>query len=227
MDTKHCARTRTDSPRRRPLSAALKNAVKENNLESIRTLLAHSSHPMAAEELDAALMWAAQVGGEETCRLLLDQGANVQAVGDMGRTPLHWAADRGHSPLCDLLIDRGADPDAPAGSKSTALHLAAAQGHWPTCRLLIDRGARLDATTALDSTPLHLAAQKGHEAVCTLLLSCGAPADLRANNRTPASLALAFGHVQLSRHIKAFLQSRRAQRRMDLVLQTRPNGFPT
>ena len=47
-----------------------------------------------------------------TCRFLLDNGADVDAVGgDLKATPLQWAARNGHLYMVHLLLSRGADPN--------------------------------------------------------------------------------------------------------------------
>ena len=55
-------------------------------------------------------MEAARTGNVDTIKVLLDRGANVNAVETLrGTTPLMWAADEGHAPAIKLLIERGAD----------------------------------------------------------------------------------------------------------------------
>ncbi len=45
---------------------------------------------------DTALHWAAYGGSAVLARHLLEAGANVDAVGELGNRPLHVAASRGH-----------------------------------------------------------------------------------------------------------------------------------
>jgi ankyrin repeat protein len=57
------------------------------------------------------LHWAAINAHMATCRFLLDNGADVDALGgDLKATPLQWAARNGHLYLVHLLLSRGADP---------------------------------------------------------------------------------------------------------------------
>jgi uncharacterized protein len=62
----------------------------------------------------------------ETIEVLLDAGADVNAVQHQGYTPLLEAAQSGESELVELLLERGADPDARLEDGRTATDLARA-----------------------------------------------------------------------------------------------------
>ena len=53
---------------------------------------------------------AALVGDVDVTRALIDAGANPNALGGDGRTPLHAAAFAGHLPIVELLLEADADP---------------------------------------------------------------------------------------------------------------------
>ena len=60
----------------------------------------HEGHPLSR---------AAHNGHFQTCKFLLEQGAEVDAM-DLGdNTPLHWASMRGHVEIVNLLLMHGAD----------------------------------------------------------------------------------------------------------------------
>ena len=126
------------------------------------------------EELNKALNEAAFRGHAEVCRLLIEQGANINYIDELDRTPLQRAAYYGHAEVCRLLIDRGADVHATNWLGLNPLHLAAANGHVEVCRLLLERGANVHAVTRNNDTPLHGAAANGHLEVCRLLIERGA-----------------------------------------------------
>lgn len=77
-------------------------------------------------------------------RLLLANGAQVDArqAGDF--TPLHNAAQNGHLQLVELLLDHGADPQARAANGKTAADFAREGGHRRIMELL-QGGTRLHA----------------------------------------------------------------------------------
>lgn len=58
------------------------------------------------------LHWAAINAHLPTCRFLLDNGANIDAIGgDLQATPLQWAARNAHLYVIHLLMSYGADPN--------------------------------------------------------------------------------------------------------------------
>jgi ankyrin repeat protein len=63
--------------------------------------------------LDNAFVYACMHGHTDAARLLLDKGANVNAIPggfDYSGTGLHYAALNGHPHMVDFLIECGADP---------------------------------------------------------------------------------------------------------------------
>jgi ankyrin repeat protein len=68
----------------------------------------------------------------ETVRMLLDQGADVNAVDDNGETVMHGAAYQNRSRLAQLLVERGADLNIwNRRNKAGWTPLMIAQGHRP------------------------------------------------------------------------------------------------
>jgi ankyrin repeat protein len=99
-----------------------------------------------------ALHLAAFFGHAEALRLLLDAGADPNAVGTSEQIgpvqPLHSAAATGRLECARLLLERGADVNARQGGGFTALHAAAASSDGELARLLLAAGA--DATAKTD-----------------------------------------------------------------------------
>lgn len=61
------------------------------------------------ESGNTALHLAIQNGDEQIIKLLLDKGANVNAVDNNGRTPLHEAVVQANEPIVQLLLENGAN----------------------------------------------------------------------------------------------------------------------
>jgi len=69
-------------------------------------------------------MLAAIQGHTELVHLLLDRGADINAVTKNFYTAVIWAAIQGHTEIAHLLLDRGADVDAkkmPPGCRGEVL----------------------------------------------------------------------------------------------------------
>lgn len=98
-----------------------------------------------------ALHLAAFFGHPEAVRLLLDAGADPNAVGTSDQIgpvqPLHSAAATGRSDCARLLLERGAGVNARQGGGFTALHAAAASSDAELARLLLAAGANATAKT--------------------------------------------------------------------------------
>ncbi len=84
----------------------------------------------------------AQSGDLAKARLLLDRGAEIDAVEDEYRsTPLGLAARWGKAAMVTLLLDRGADPNRAGAAWSTPLNWAQKKGHDAIERALVAAGA--------------------------------------------------------------------------------------
>jgi uncharacterized protein len=80
--------------------------------------------------LDATPLHSAAAAGErDVIGVLLDAGADVNAVQHGGYTPLLEAAAGGKAELADMLLQRGADPTAQLDDGRGPVDLATAGGH--------------------------------------------------------------------------------------------------
>jgi ankyrin repeat protein len=101
-------------------------------------------------------MEAAFHSNTEMVKALLDAGADPNAAGADGQTPLMLVARGTNVAAAKLLVEKGANPGAKESQRQqTALMWAAANSQGPMTRLLVEVGADLDAKTATDlMTPL-------------------------------------------------------------------------
>lgn len=115
---------------------------------------------------NTALHEAAHAGADIVLlKALLDLGADVNAIGCWGLTPLCWAARGGHEDTVRFLIQNGADVGYRARDGSGPVSEAVHAGHLDLARFLIDSGAECS---------LHHAVQCGHLAKARQLLTEGA-----------------------------------------------------
>jgi uncharacterized protein len=120
-----------------------------------------------------ALHLAAFFGQPEAVRLLLERGADVNAVATSEQIgpvqPLHSAAATRRLACARVLVERGADVNARQAGGYTPLHEAAGNGDVDLARLLLDAGADKEARKDDGQTPADLAAERGHDALLDVL----------------------------------------------------------
>ena len=131
--------------------------------------------------------------GMATISLLLDRGADINAVGGHYGTPLAAAALSGNKDIVSLLLDRGADINAVGGEYGTPLATAAYSESAEIVSLLLDRGADINAMGGTYGTPLAAAAATGNKDIVFLLLDRGADIDA-VGGKYGTSLAAAAFH---------------------------------
>ena len=118
----------------------------------------------------SGLCIASQKGYFDIVKLLIDNGANVNAKSQRhaGETALVLATKNHHTNVVSLLLENGARTDILSGSEElTALDYACVRGYVDICRLLIANGANIP------SVPLKTAALEGRAGMCTILRLCG------------------------------------------------------
>ena len=118
---------------------------------------------------------AAGFGDLETMKLLLDNGADVNAKNRLEGTPLHWAVRSDEKTR--LLLEHGAEINSKTQNGSTPLYLASRRrDSHSVLRLLLDRGADPNIATMNGRTPLMAAARDGDVPAMKLLLAKNADA---------------------------------------------------
>lgn len=85
---------------------------------------------------DTLLHIAARTGDVESIEVLIDAGADVNIVGDLGNTPLHAAALRGQINSVKILLRRGANPSIKNEFGETAKEVAELVGYIDIANLL-------------------------------------------------------------------------------------------
>ena len=114
-------------------SNALDMAIGQGHAEVVRLLLEHWMAIYGADGRDdyglTALMFAAYADDLEMARVLLENGAPVNAQTDVGTTALMFAAAFGHVEVVRFLVENGADIHIQNGYNYTALSLAEERGH--------------------------------------------------------------------------------------------------
>jgi ankyrin repeat protein len=162
-------------------------ACRFGQVATIRQLLSGGVPVDALDGLgQTPLHTAIQFEKREAVELLLDRGANIEAVYDRKTlTPLLRAIWYGASEdFTGLLLDRGASPHAVLDcGGATTLHLAAARrGFIIIMGRLIDMGFSVDVRSNDGRTPLMWAALNGRKEALELLLGRGATINAQDND---------------------------------------------
>jgi ankyrin repeat protein len=142
---------------------------------------------------------ATRNGNREQVRSLIDAGADLDAQGDNGETPLITAIIEGHVLVASLLIDRGADIQARNKGGFTPLHAAAYANAVDIAEQLLDRGADVkDQMNKAGVTPLSVASEEGHPGLVKVLIDHGADLEVEEQNGyTPLTRALWRGRKEV------------------------------
>jgi len=139
---------------------------------------------------------AAANGDIELVKSLISSGADVNAPGNWGWTPLYTAAAIGHGDIVSLLIAKGANVDTPSELGMTPLHFAVRNDRRDIAKLLIENGADCSTRDKRGITPLHATVAYGHIDIVTLLIDKGADVNAEDNwGRTPLLITIAKGYI--------------------------------
>jgi len=84
---------------------------------------------------ESPLHWMAVLGDPKAIQLLVDAGADINAVDDEGNSPLHVAVKWRQAEAASLLIACGADRQIRNSKGSTPAEVARSDGYKPTMAL--------------------------------------------------------------------------------------------
>ncbi len=145
-----------------------------------------------------SLIAAAKNTDSQSLRVLLEQGAHVNAAEGDGTTALHWASYRDDLESADLLIRAGANVNAANDLGATPLWTASLNGSAAMVARLLQAGANPNLALLLGETPLMVASRSGNPVVVEQLLAKGANANARAARAQTALMwAVAQRHADV------------------------------
>jgi palmitoyltransferase len=147
-----------------------------------------------------ALHYAANKGSIPLLKLLIENGANVDAVTNLGKNLMHMAAE-GNQPsmLIYLITEQHLSAQSVDENGSTPLHWACYSGAEEAVNFLLNLNVNINEQDKEKLTPLHLATNEGREKIVLKLLQKNADRNL-ANNKgeLPIDLARKKNHKKIA-----------------------------
>ncbi|KAH6845405.1 ankyrin repeat-containing domain protein [Chaetomium sp. MPI-CAGE-AT-0009] len=163
----------------------------EHLISLTRLLLEHSAKANGSEEC-RPLVKAVESRSPEMLGLLLDRGADVDAVHNGMGTAIEVAAKQNLKDIVTFLLENGANVDSDS-SGGTAVYWAARAGYVDIVRVLIAAGADVNRPSETSWAPIHAAHA---QAECLgLLLDAGAEVDASSKDSTALYLAAYHGKL--------------------------------
>jgi uncharacterized protein len=146
-------------------------------------------------------MTAARGGSDESVKLLLARGANVNVKESIhGQTPLMWAVIENHPETVKLLLARGADVNARTIGSTPKGEYTPARAGGASGNGVVRQRALPTANGGM--SPLLFAVRDGNREMVKLLLDSGADVNQpSANDTTPLLIALLNGQTGLAAYL--------------------------
>lgn len=154
--------------RSRGKCTVLESVCRVDNAEIVELLLRRGADPNVPFSDGYSALQEACVRSDETVRILVGHGADVNYRGKYKWSPLEYASWQGKRDIVELLLDNGADANTKFSGGDSALAYACSNGHCGIARLLVDHGADTS-----DPEVLHRACSQGREDIVELLLRNG------------------------------------------------------
>lgn len=142
------------------------------------------------------------IGHPRLVKLLLANGAMVDAADRKGRTPLHWASEMGQKGIAEQLLAAGAKLDLRDNSGYTPLFVAVRRHKLDLVTFLAAKGADLNTQANNGLTPLTDLAMGGGDSAVTIakaLLDGGAdPNRMHEGGMAPLHWAALRGKTEIA-----------------------------
>lgn len=161
--------------RTRAGSTPLLHASGYNQTEAALKLLELGADTELANEYGRTplLNVARESGNADMARILVDHGADINAVDVFGDTPIILAAWRGFSAIVNLLLDHNAEVPVTGDTAVRLVRNAAERGLDRLMSLMVTRGVDLSIGSRHGGSLLHAAAMGGSAGIVSLLLEQG------------------------------------------------------
>jgi uncharacterized protein len=179
---------------------ALCHAAAQGQLEICSLLLgfggAQLEKRMTPDMITHPLLLAASNGHHAICKLIINQGVDINLHDNLGGTALRYAVRNGHIECCKQLLDAGADINHVDIAGLSILCCAIAVGNLDVFELLIERGALLTGKNT-DATPLITAVQRANANIVQRLIELKVDLNENRSGETALSAACFCGSIEV------------------------------
>jgi ankyrin repeat protein len=148
--------------------------------EIAELLLSHGAEINGTDGRESPLIASVSLGAENTARVLVEAGADLQATSIFGSRALHWAAWTGTLRAVELLISHGAEIEVKCSEFGATPLFWAVHGYGPNgpkvkkdqvgaARMLIEAGANVDTSNKHGLSALELSKHYARDHMYDLL----------------------------------------------------------
>ncbi|KAF3165410.1 hypothetical protein TWF788_000761 [Orbilia oligospora] len=181
---------------------ALLNAISKGHLPIAELLLTHGANPNTQGDYGNALNTAVSNLDCEMIKVLLNNGADINAINQDHGTALYVAARmaQANPDVIKLLLNFGAEINAQGGEHGYALSAAVGSNNKDIVELLLSSGADVNAQGGEYGCALITAVHNKNESITELLLAFGADANAQGGEYGNAlNTALFWCHTGIAR----------------------------
>ena len=140
--------------------------IRQNKNAELKRLLTQEGNADTSNAKRASLIHvASHFGNIHALRLLIQNGANIQAATFGGWSALHYAAFAGHAQIANTLIAMGLDVSNTDAGGETSLFYAIESGNMNTVKTLVEQGADIQHNNGKGDTPLSIAQNHGQKSI--------------------------------------------------------------
>lgn len=183
------------------LNKRLIEAIKgKEEIEVIQNLIKKGADFEYKNKLDGktALLVAVNSGRTDVVKMLLDEGADIEAYTSSKLTSLMIAAYNGYTEVVELLLENGAKVNSVDKYDYTALMVAISNEKSEVAKMLLDKGCDVKKSDALGRTALHIAVSNGLGDVVKMLLDSGVDVNAKdCDGSTALILACSKGDKEM------------------------------
>ena len=203
-------------------AADLPNAAKMGDADEILHLIYNGAN--VTGEFGVAkstpMLWAGWSGDIECLKILLNNGADINAQNRHGYSPIHWASIRGNTKALNFLITEGADLQIKDSQGGSPLHWAVSGEQEKCIQILLEAGANIDAMNNRGETALHFAATEmdGLVPIIEILIHAGADWKIESKYPRPQQLQASVAEVSEETPVTA-LQAAEALGKMKAIIK--------